>query len=515
MPRGISSRSSTAPLCGSMRRMLALVAFPGAVPQLAVDPGHAGDEAVRLDGAHDRAGRRDRSGGSCDRGTAPPTGCPRPRRGPSRSRCRAPGSTPPPRRWRGRSCRCAPRRSGRGTCRRRRCRRRRRGRACASASPLSGSKATSRAPVAAQTRLAVVGDAVDAGRRRRTGRIRARSRPRAPCAWGLVCLPVLRGHRLAPCGAPRIGAVRANSTRIGSAAGSNKIVVNPASGGDSQRRARARPIAAHPARRPPARPARAARCAGWRRAPAPGPRSTRPRRRTSSASSDAWSPSIGGASTTTARSPRGCEHEAARGGLDARQRRDERAQAADLDAQPRAVRLVGVGGCGTRARSALRDRRRRARPRRARAPARTAPAGAPAAARRRRRAGRGGRHRPPARPRPAAPRLRRGAAPARRRRRRAARRDDRAPRAPPPPRPAAPARARARPPRARGPAPPAPAPMRSERSASSAAASSATAASDGGRPRASSCASAAAASSRRPSSSSRRAAISRACSALA
>ncbi len=35
---------------------LALVAFPGAVPQLAVDPGHAGDEAVGLDGANDRAG---------------------------------------------------------------------------------------------------------------------------------------------------------------------------------------------------------------------------------------------------------------------------------------------------------------------------------------------------------------------------------------------------------------------------------------------------------------------------
>src|SRR5207249_439905 len=30
---------------------IALVAFPGAVPQLAVDPGHAGDESVGLDGA--------------------------------------------------------------------------------------------------------------------------------------------------------------------------------------------------------------------------------------------------------------------------------------------------------------------------------------------------------------------------------------------------------------------------------------------------------------------------------
>src|SRR5688500_5601721 len=35
---------------------IALVALPGAVPQLAVDPGHAGDEAVGLDGAQDRVG---------------------------------------------------------------------------------------------------------------------------------------------------------------------------------------------------------------------------------------------------------------------------------------------------------------------------------------------------------------------------------------------------------------------------------------------------------------------------
>src|SRR6516225_1358521 len=37
---------------------LALVAFPGAVPQLAVDPGHARDEAVGGDGAQDGAGGR-------------------------------------------------------------------------------------------------------------------------------------------------------------------------------------------------------------------------------------------------------------------------------------------------------------------------------------------------------------------------------------------------------------------------------------------------------------------------
>src|SRR6478672_2390405 len=34
----------------------ALVGFPGAVPEFAVDPGDAGDEAIGLDGAKDRAG---------------------------------------------------------------------------------------------------------------------------------------------------------------------------------------------------------------------------------------------------------------------------------------------------------------------------------------------------------------------------------------------------------------------------------------------------------------------------
>src|SRR3954469_644546 len=37
---------------------LALVTFPGGVPHLAVHPGHAGDEAVRLDGAQDLPGLR-------------------------------------------------------------------------------------------------------------------------------------------------------------------------------------------------------------------------------------------------------------------------------------------------------------------------------------------------------------------------------------------------------------------------------------------------------------------------
>ena len=56
MPCGISSRSSTAPLCGIDAADVALVALPRAVPQLAVDPGDAGDETVRLDRAKDGAG---------------------------------------------------------------------------------------------------------------------------------------------------------------------------------------------------------------------------------------------------------------------------------------------------------------------------------------------------------------------------------------------------------------------------------------------------------------------------
>ncbi len=55
-PGGISSRSRTSPVCGSIRRTSLAVAFPGAVPELAVDPGDPGDEAVGLDGAKDRPG---------------------------------------------------------------------------------------------------------------------------------------------------------------------------------------------------------------------------------------------------------------------------------------------------------------------------------------------------------------------------------------------------------------------------------------------------------------------------
>src|ERR1700675_3295793 len=37
---------------------IGVVAFPGAVPEFAIDPADAGDEAVGLDGAQDRAGLR-------------------------------------------------------------------------------------------------------------------------------------------------------------------------------------------------------------------------------------------------------------------------------------------------------------------------------------------------------------------------------------------------------------------------------------------------------------------------
>ena len=66
-------------------------------------------------------------------------------------------------------------------------------------------------------------------------------RARRCLRFRLACLALGAAHRLAPCGALRNGAAGAIYPS-GSAARSNKIVVNPASGGDSQRCARARPI---------------------------------------------------------------------------------------------------------------------------------------------------------------------------------------------------------------------------------------------------------------------------------
>src|SRR5262245_61684138 len=60
-PRHACSRRHLEPLQHLSRSRIdaphvALVAFPGAVPELAVDPGDPGDDAVGLDGAQDRPG---------------------------------------------------------------------------------------------------------------------------------------------------------------------------------------------------------------------------------------------------------------------------------------------------------------------------------------------------------------------------------------------------------------------------------------------------------------------------
>jgi hypothetical protein len=99
---------------------VALLALPGAVPQLAVDPGDAGDDAL---GSRCCAGprrSRDPPGGSCGPGSSPPTASPRPRRGPSRRRRRAPGWSPARGPSWDRPSECGPRRSGTGAFRRRR-----------------------------------------------------------------------------------------------------------------------------------------------------------------------------------------------------------------------------------------------------------------------------------------------------------------------------------------------------------------------------------------------------------
>ncbi len=56
----------------------ALVTFPGAVPELSVDPGHPGDEAIGLDRAKNRPGLRIDSDGSSGPDTAPPRASLRP-----------------------------------------------------------------------------------------------------------------------------------------------------------------------------------------------------------------------------------------------------------------------------------------------------------------------------------------------------------------------------------------------------------------------------------------------------
>ncbi len=83
---GMSSRSRTSPVRGSSRLTSLSLAFPGAVPELPVDPRDARDEAIGLDGPKNRAGfgidlmdlpRRD---------TGPPRATLRPTRAPSHRR---------------------------------------------------------------------------------------------------------------------------------------------------------------------------------------------------------------------------------------------------------------------------------------------------------------------------------------------------------------------------------------------------------------------------------------------
>ena len=53
-PGGMSILSSTSPVSRIDPPHITLIAFPGAVPEVAVDPGDPGDKAVRLDGAKNR-----------------------------------------------------------------------------------------------------------------------------------------------------------------------------------------------------------------------------------------------------------------------------------------------------------------------------------------------------------------------------------------------------------------------------------------------------------------------------
>src|ERR1700730_2972623 len=219
----------------------ALVAFPGGVPQLAVDPGHAGDEAVGLDGAQNGASR------GIDLVDLAIAVLPHPQAalGPGESRVAAVA---------GRRDRCQYVAGGGIDLVDARCGDLVEVRAVEGGAGVAGALERARELAALgiegdQLRsgggpdaMAVVGDAVDAvgagegailthdlGCARRCLRFR------------LVYPASGAGHRLAPCGALRNGAARPIYPG-GSAAGSNKIVVNPASGGDSQRCARARPM---------------------------------------------------------------------------------------------------------------------------------------------------------------------------------------------------------------------------------------------------------------------------------
>src|SRR5207244_11153834 len=220
---------------------VALVAFPGAVPQLAVDPGHAGDKAVGLDGAQNGAGLGIEVVDLAIAVLAHPQAA----LGPSEARVAAVAG----RRDRrhhvagvgidlidapfGDLVEVRAVEGGTGVA----------GvveRACELAAlgierDQLGSDSSPDAAAVMRHAVYVVGageGAVlthDLGCARRCCRLR-------------LAYPASdTGHRLAPCDALRNGAAR-QIYPSGSAAGSNKIVVNPASGGESQRCARARPI---------------------------------------------------------------------------------------------------------------------------------------------------------------------------------------------------------------------------------------------------------------------------------
>ena len=120
---------------------IALVAFPGAVPELAVDPGHPGDEAVGLDGAKNRPGLR------IDLVDLPAPMLPHPERpfGPGEPGVAAAAGRGDRREHIGRSsdrsCGCDPRRSDTDARRRTPSRHARRHRSSAATFPLAGSKA--------------------------------------------------------------------------------------------------------------------------------------------------------------------------------------------------------------------------------------------------------------------------------------------------------------------------------------------------------------------------------------
>src|SRR5258708_10768766 len=206
---------------------IAFVAFPGGVPQLAVDPGHAGDEAVGLDGAHNGA----RLGIDLVDLAIAVLPHPQAALGPSEARVAAVT-------WRrdrrhyvaGGGIDLVDARFGDLV----------EARAVEGGASVAG--AVERALELAALRIegdqlgsgggpdaaAVVGDAVDAVGAGE-GAILAHDlgRTRRRLRFRLACLASGAGHRLVPCGALRNGAARPIYPS-GSAAGSNKILVNPA-----------------------------------------------------------------------------------------------------------------------------------------------------------------------------------------------------------------------------------------------------------------------------------------------